>query len=110
MTAHRAAWVCHWQSTGQAASAVVHLQQCYPKHDRKEARRNDSAPTIPGTNRMPNGKPKIRAVTPCLLPRLDGTDLRPGQWHRLLALTRTPRSEPTMAHVLLIDDDPALIP
>src|SRR5260370_6686722 len=34
-----------------------------------EARRNDSAPNILGAKRMPNGKPEVQVVTPCLFLR-----------------------------------------
>src|SRR5438270_7491690 len=69
------------------------LRQCYPKHNRKEARRNDPAPSVPDANRMPNG-------------RIYGPDDGLGFSDQ----AGPARSAPTMAHLLLIDDDPALMP
>src|SRR5262249_11413491 len=74
------------------------LRQSYPKRDRKEARRNDSSP----------------AWTPTHVPRIEPTTLTANRMPsgRRCNQGRTPgcRRERIMAHLLLIDDDPALIP
>jgi hypothetical protein len=53
--------------TPHSALAYAALRQFYPKHDRKEAGRNDAAPSTTVANRMLIGKPKGQVVTPRLL-------------------------------------------
>jgi two-component system nitrogen regulation response regulator GlnG len=59
---------------------------------------------------MPNSKPKYQIVTACLLPGLDGTIHGPDAGIGFAEQTKPARRVPTMAHLLLIDDDLALPP
>src|SRR5256885_12668104 len=59
---------------------------------------------------MPNGKPKIPIVTPYLFLWLDGPIYCPDDGIGFSDQHRPAMSGPTMAHLLLIDDDLALLP
>jgi Response regulator receiver domain len=59
---------------------------------------------------MPNSKPKLQVVNACLILRLDGPIYGPADGIGFSDQPGPARGEPTMAHLLLIDDDPGLIP
>jgi hypothetical protein len=58
------------QALGHPHRQQSTLRQWYSKHDRKEARQSNSTPTTRGANRIPNSKPKLQVVNPCLLLRV----------------------------------------
>jgi two-component system, NtrC family, response regulator AtoC len=59
---------------------------------------------------MPNGKPKTRVVTPCRHLRLDGPNYCPDEGIGFSDEPVPAKSATAMAHLLIIDDDPAHVP